>query len=176
MHKATVIKLYGAADCHKTQYYQTYLSDKHIDYHFYDVIKDEKAATELRSLYATGKLNFPTLTIGDKKLRNPSEPELYKWILRQKALDTTLVHDNEKQVYSLAIEKEQAVVSYRFNANIMYLTHSEVPTKYRGLGLGKVLVEKTFEKLTEEKHKAVAECTYIKRIAQRHSKWKSIIG
>ncbi len=42
--------------------------------------------------------------------------------------------------------------------------------------MGKVLVEKSFEKLTKEGFQAVAVCTFIKAIAKRSEKWQSIIG
>ena len=57
----------------------------------------------------------------------------------------------------------------------MYLTHSEVPYQLRGRGIGKVLVKKTFEKLTEEGYRAVAVCSYIKAVKNRDSHWKEII-
>ena len=74
------IKLFGAARCHKTRYYQDLLQQKELEYIFYDVEEDEAAAQELRSLYTTGRLNFPTLLIDSKKLRNPRLPELEKWL------------------------------------------------------------------------------------------------
>ena len=76
------IKLYGAARCHKTQHYQEYLQERNLEYEFLDVEKNESHAEELRSLYINGKLNFPTITIDTKKLRNPSDEELSKWILK----------------------------------------------------------------------------------------------
>ena len=78
MKKKVII--YGSASCHKTNYYMDYLSERNIEYTFHDVIKNQKAATELRGYYETGKLNFPTLIINDKKLRNPSNMELAKWL------------------------------------------------------------------------------------------------
>ncbi|WP_290682533.1 GNAT family N-acetyltransferase [Kordia sp.] len=57
----------------------------------------------------------------------------------------------------------------------MYLVHSEVPYNLRGQGIGKVLVEKTFEKLTDEGYKAIAICSYVKAVAKRSEKWKTII-
>ena len=78
------IKLYGTERCHKTKYYQYFLNQKQLDYKFLDVEKNEIFANELRSLYETRKLNFPTITIGRKRLRNPSEIELNKWLERIK--------------------------------------------------------------------------------------------
>lgn len=78
------IKLYGAQRCHKTKFYQSLLEYKNLDYQFLDVEKNENCAEELRALFDNGKLNFPTLTIGGKKLRNPTEKELTKWIEKLK--------------------------------------------------------------------------------------------
>ena len=74
------IKLYGTERCHKTQYYKTFLNQKELEYSFLDVEDNDEYAEELRSLYQNRNLNFPTITIGDKKLRNPSEEELTKWL------------------------------------------------------------------------------------------------
>jgi len=72
------IKLYGTERCHKTRYYQTFLEEKEVEYEFLDVEKHENFAEELKGLYESRKLNFPTITIGKKKLRNPSNKELNK--------------------------------------------------------------------------------------------------
>ncbi|EDP98404.1 hypothetical protein KAOT1_14342 [Kordia algicida OT-1] len=73
------IKLYGTKTCHKTNYYKTFLDEKKLPYQFLDVLENENHADELRNLYTNKKLNFPTIIIGNKKLRNPREAELHKW-------------------------------------------------------------------------------------------------
>ena len=75
-----MIKLFGTERCHKTQYYKTFLETRNLYYAFLDVKKNELFAEELRNLYENRKLNFPTITINDKKLRNPSDKDLIKWI------------------------------------------------------------------------------------------------
>lgn len=74
------IKLYGTERCHKTQYYKRYLENLNLEYAFLDVEAHAKNAEELRRLYENRKLNFPTITIGEKKLRNPSDKDLNKWL------------------------------------------------------------------------------------------------
>ena len=74
------IKLFGAARCHKTQHYQRYFQEQNLEYDFLDVEKNEEYAQELRSLYTNRKLNFPTIVINTKKLRNPSDEEVQKWV------------------------------------------------------------------------------------------------
>ncbi|MGK0446617.1 MAG: mycoredoxin [Polaribacter sp.] len=75
-----MIQLYGTEKCHKTQYYKTFLEARNLDYVFLDVQKNEINAEELRNLYENRKLNFPTIKLNNKKLRNPSDKELQKWI------------------------------------------------------------------------------------------------
>ena len=79
-----IIKLFGAERCHKTRYYKTFFETGNLNYLFLDVEENKDAAKELRALYKHGKLNFPTITIDDKKLRNPSEKDLIKWIKKLK--------------------------------------------------------------------------------------------
>ena len=74
------IKLYGAKRCHKTQFYIDFLNETGLAYEFLDVELNKDHAEELRGLYLNKKLNFPTLTIGAKKLRNPKTDELEKWL------------------------------------------------------------------------------------------------
>ena len=80
------ITLYGRWGCHKTQHYMRVLKSWGLGFTFKDVIENEEYATELRSLYQTGRLNFPTLMIKDKKLRNPSDEELKKWLIKKDLL------------------------------------------------------------------------------------------
>ncbi|WP_460218150.1 N-acetyltransferase [Psychroserpens sp. MEBiC05023] len=175
MKAIPTIKLYGASGCHKTRYYQIILDKIGLPYHFLDVEQHEEHAEELRNLYENGKLNFPTITIGKKKLRNPDKRELHKWINKLIPQILDIEHDKDNARFILDINGELAKVEYKLNENTMYLVHSEVPYNLRGKGIGKVLVEKTFEKLTEEGYNAIAICSYIKAVAKRNNVWNSII-
>jgi len=170
------IKLYGANGCHKSQYYALLLQEKGLDFKFLDVETNQDHANELRELYTNGKLNYPTITIGAKKLRNPTKEELSKWIDKLIPERIPLVHDIDNARFTLLVAGELAKVTYRLEGNTMYLTHSEVPYTLRGIGIGKVLVEKTFEKLKEEGYDGVAICSFIKATAQRSQKWKENIS
>ena len=89
----------------------------------------------------------------------------------------SLKHDIENQKYILEIKNaEDAYVSYSLDDKRMSLTYSFVPGELRGKGVGKELVEKTFEMLTEEGFEATAYCSYIGIVARRHPKWSTIIN
>ena len=169
------IKLFGAEGCHKTHYYQLILEKTGLPWEFLDVEANKDHAEELRGLYQNKKLNFPTITIGKKKLRNPNKEEIEKWLNKLIPSRLSILHDKDKMQFTLDINDELAVVNYSLNNGVMALNHSEVPYNLRGHGIGKVLVEKTFEQLTKEGYKAVAVCSYIKAVARRSAKWSTII-
>ncbi|RXJ49891.1 GNAT family N-acetyltransferase [Gelidibacter gilvus] len=86
-----------------------------------------------------------------------------------------VIHDKDKRQFTMEVDGEDATVDYTLKDGKMYLEYSEVPFNIRGQGIGKVLVEKTFEKLTEEGYQAVAVCDYIKSVARNSEKWNAII-
>lgn len=86
-----------------------------------------------------------------------------------------VIHDKAHKQFTMEVDGENANVDYTLKDGKMYLEYSEVPFNIRGQGIGKVLVEKTFEKLTEEGYQAVAVCGYIKSVARNSEKWNAII-
>ncbi len=169
------IKLYGADGCHKTHYYQLILDKTGLHYEFLDVEANIGHAEELRGLYSNRELNFPTITIGKKKLRNPYKEDIEKWLNKLIPSRLDIVHEKENKRFTLDINGELAKVEYSIRDGKMYLNHSEVPYNLRGQGIGRVLVEKTFEQLTKEGYTAVAICSYIKAVAKRSERWKTTI-
>lgn len=88
-----------------------------------------------------------------------------------------IIHDKENQRYVLPLQNGfEAEVNYTMYNDVMRLIHSAVPEELRGKNIGKELVEKTFEKLTEEGYKAEAICSFIRTVARRSEKWKDIIS
>lgn len=85
-------------------------------------------------------------------------------------------HDKEKQSFVMDVSGQEARVDYILKDGKMHLIYSEVPPALRGKGMGKKLVERTFDKLTQEGFQAVAVCSFIRLVARRSEKWKNIIG
>ncbi len=84
-------------------------------------------------------------------------------------------HDIENQRFILEVSGKEAIVDYRMRSGVMHLIYSEVPAELRGKGIGRKLVEATFDKLTEDGFKAVADCRFIRSVARRSEKWNSVI-
>lgn len=115
MREEEKIKLYGAESCAKTKYYLDILEQKNLKFSFYDVTNNREREAELRSLYASGKANFPTFLIGHKKLRNPNHKELSKWLAKAAAANyenlNALSYDHQKFNFSCGIRKVDGDVS-----------------------------------------------------------------
>lgn len=79
-------------------------------------------------------------------------------------------HYPDLKIFVLKVGDDFAKIEYTEKNGCYYLMHSEVPKHLRGKGIGKELVEKTFEYLHQNKIKAVAVCSYIKAIAARSQK------
>ena len=91
-------------------------------------------------------------------------------------MENQIIHDEANKEFILSLENDlKAIVSYTLEGRKMRLVYSEVPTSLRGEGVGKELVEKTFQKLTDEGFEAIAVCSYIRVIAMRSPKWSEII-
>ncbi len=180
MNNRVNIKIYGAARCHKSQFYLQYFKDSPFDIVFLDVEKNSKHEEELRTLYENRKLNFPTLVINGKKLRNPRTYEIEKVLKKSKTMTITnnikIKHNPSRKRFVLQTERGKAFISYLVQDGVYYLNHSEVPSSLRGQGIGKELVEQTFDYIVENKIKAVAVCSYIKAVRDRNPKWKDKIG
>ena len=87
-----------------------------------------------------------------------------------------LTHEQAESRYTLHLaDGKEAYVNYVLESKMMKLTYSYVPPELRGGGVGKELVEKTFEMLTEEGYEAEAMCSYVRAVAKRHYKWSTII-
>ena len=113
--------------------------------------------------------------VQDEIVAKSKRSRFEKWLDKLIPNRLDVIHDKENQRFTLDINGELAKVDYSLRDNLMYLNHSEVPYNLRGRGIGKVLVAKTFEKLTAEKYKAVAVCSYIRAIKNRSDRWNTII-
>ena len=87
------------------------------------------------------------------------------------------MHDKENNRFILQLQNQmEASLDYTLQGNNMRLVYSEVPLDLRGRGIGKELVERSFEQLTDEGFTATAICSYIRAVAKGSSKWKTIIN
>lgn len=84
----------------------------------------------------------------------------------------TIIHNEGERRFHGTDDGDGAFVEYRYDDNRgMILYHAEVPTRLRGKGLGKNLVEGVFEYLETNRIKARATCSFIRSVASRNPRW-----
>jgi len=75
-----------------------------------------------------------------------------------------IIHDIEHQQFKMKIDEHTAYIEYNIHNGKKYLVHTLVPLALKGQGIGRILVEKTFEYLQEKNIHATPVCSYIRSI------------
>ncbi len=95
--------------------------------------------------------------------------------MTQHTKDTPLVNNETNNRFELTIDGHTAFVDYQHHADYLELTHTEVPDALSGRGLGKILAEKVFRYLEQEKKKAKVSCSFLAKFLERHPEWQGVI-
>jgi ribosomal protein S18 acetylase RimI-like enzyme len=159
------VKLYGSNECHKTLAYKRHLEELGVDHKFLDVQVDAVAAEDLRSYYADRRLNYPTIAIGERRLRNPPLLELEKELRRSGVLSPAVIHEPESQRFVRHMQPSDAFVSYVSRGDTMVLTHIEVAPEHRGSGLGAELAREVFTMVRMLAQSGRITCPFMRRVA-----------
>ncbi|MEM0931563.1 MAG: glutaredoxin domain-containing protein [Bacteroidota bacterium] len=80
------LKLYGANWCPKSANLRNHLQSIWIHFDDHNVETEPESEAIVRALYE-GKLKFPTITYGDKHLKNPTTKELDVFLKENELLD-----------------------------------------------------------------------------------------
>jgi predicted GNAT family acetyltransferase len=81
----------------------------------------------------------------------------------------------EAMRFELALGDEFAAAYYRLQGDTIVLTHTEVPQRHSGQGVGTRLAEAVFEEVRRRGRKAVAKCPFMSRFATRHPEYTKLI-
>ena len=74
-----------------------------------------------------------------------------------------------KKKFELHIEDQVAYIDYIINKqNVIYLTHTEVPSSLEGNGVGSALVSKTLDFIRESNLKMAPLCPFVAAYLKRH--------
>ncbi len=167
----TDAKLYALGGCRKGRIYAHLLRSRGIEFDFCDIEVSPNAAAELRKLFNDGNLKSPTLVIGGKKLRNPSERELDRVLAREGLYDPGIVHEAECARFVRYMKPSDAFVAYSRSGDRLTLTHIEVPSEARGSGFGTLLALDVFPLVKDLGLTARITCPFMRRIAAGVPAW-----
>ena len=75
----------------------------------------------------------------------------------------------------MPVEGELALAYYRLDGNKIVLTHTEVPPRFSGQGVGSRLAKGVFDAIRVRGRKAVAECPFMAAFADRHPEYADLL-
>ncbi|MDR0938956.1 MAG: N-acetyltransferase [Mediterranea sp.] len=92
------------------------------------------------------------------------------------AEEYTLVDNKEKKRYEFDVDGQLAIIEYILQGNeVIIFTHTEVPVKLGGRGIGTRLVAKVLEDAERRQLKVVPLCPFVAAYMLKHPEWKRVL-
>ncbi len=74
------------------------------------------------------------------------------------------------------VEGEKPRIEYILAGDKIFLTHTEVPRKLSGRGIGSALVGRVLEEVEKTNRKLVPLCPFVAQYIKRHPQWKKLLA
>lgn len=87
----------------------------------------------------------------------------------------TLVDNTAEARYEFDLDGDTALIEYIRRPQSIALTHTFVPERYEGRGIGKELVEAVLTDIRAQGLKVVPLCTFVAQYIVRHPEWEEIV-
>ncbi|RZJ35793.1 MAG: hypothetical protein EOO51_04270 [Flavobacterium sp.] len=84
--------------------------------------------------------------------------------------------NEDTQRFELNIDGETAVIEYKEKNGIIYLNHTEVPSRLGGKGVGKKIVEGTLNLLRDKGIKVAPLCSFVAAYIARHPEYQDMVA
>lgn len=91
--------------------------------------------------------------------------------------DNDFRFNTEKKRFELDAEGHTAIIeSILGKGDIMFLTHTEVPTALEGKGVGKRIVEGALNYIKDHNYKLAPLCPFVAAYLKRHPEWEFLLA
>lgn len=90
-------------------------------------------------------------------------------------MEYKLVDNEDRKRFEYQLEQGVALVEYIKTQNKIYLTHTEVPSKYEGQGIASSMVKDVLGEVEKSGLKLVPLCPYVAAYIKRHPEWKKLL-
>lgn len=87
----------------------------------------------------------------------------------------TVVHNVEKSRFEIDLEGNLAIAEYIARGPLIIFTHTEVPEKFEGTGVGGQLASGALDYAREQKLRVVPLCPFIKAYIDRHPEYRDLV-
>jgi uncharacterized protein len=83
-------------------------------------------------------------------------------------------HNIDQQRFECIVDGLLCVADYQLSADVMHMTHTEVPPALGGQGIAAALVAAALEYARSAKLKVNPACSYVRLYMQRHPETQSL--
>lgn len=87
----------------------------------------------------------------------------------------TLVDNTAEQRYEFDLEGAKAFIEYLPGNGLLILTHTEVPSQFKGQGIGKELVRAALEDIRKKGLHVVPQCTFVAQYIRNNPEWEELV-
>ena len=84
-------------------------------------------------------------------------------------------HESDRKQFEIEVDGLKPRIEYILAKNTIYLTHTEVPTKLEGQGIGTYLVKSVLEDIKERGLTLVPLCPFVAMFIKRHPEWRELV-
>lgn len=87
------------------------------------------------------------------------------------------VRDNRsEQEFTLEVEGETAVAAYQREGDVVVFTHTVVPPRIEGHGVGSRLIRGALDIVRDEGLTVVAQCPFVAAYIERHPAYRDLLA
>ena len=86
-----------------------------------------------------------------------------------------VTHNHENQRFEIAIDGNQAVLSYMLNGNLIIFTHTNVPPAIEGRGIGSKLVETGLDYARENGLRVRSTCWFVSKYIRHNPEYQDLL-
>ena len=85
-----------------------------------------------------------------------------------------ILYEPDKNRFRMPTDTGDALVTIRWDGDVMVLPHAEVPAALRGTGAGGRLAQGVFEQVEAMGVKVKVTCPFLVRVANANSRWQKL--
>ena len=89
---------------------------------------------------------------------------------------TEILYEPEQNRFRMPTPQGDALVTIRWDGDVMILPHAEVPSALRGTGAGARLATGVFEQIETMGVKARPTCPFLVKVAKSDPRWQNLFG
>jgi uncharacterized protein len=87
-----------------------------------------------------------------------------------------VTHNEASNRFEMNVHGLTAVAEYVRNGNVLTFTHTEVPSEYRGSGLGRQLAAGALDQVRAGGDRVIAQCPFIARFIRENSEYSDLLA